>query len=85
MNNTDAVINSAHYQPVTLDDENILLQALEFGVINREALSKRISAAYVDIQHAIREDDIVTLAELSRSTQSQQLIPVELFESMVGV
>ena len=85
MNNTDAVINSAHYQPVTLDDEKILLQALEHDVINRKALSKRISAAYIDIQHAIKEDDVMTLAELSRSAQSQQPIPVELFKSMIGL
>lgn len=84
MNSTDVVINSPHYQPVTMDNEKILEKALEHGVANREALSKRISSAYVDIQHAINKDDIGTLVKLSRSTQSQQLIPVELFESMIG-
>ena len=85
MNNIDSVISSSHYQPVTRDDENILQMALEHDVINREALSKRISQAYVDVQHSINQDDTRTLAELSQSTQSQQLIPVELFEQLIEV
>ena len=85
MNNIDSVISSTHYQPVTRDDENILQMALEHDVINREALSKRISQAYVDVQHSINQDDTRTLAELSQSTQSQQLIPVELFEELIEV
>ncbi len=35
MNNVDSVINSDHYQPVTMDDEKILEKALEHGVANR--------------------------------------------------
>jgi hypothetical protein len=85
MSNIDSVISSSHYQPVTRDDENILQMALEHNVINRESLSKRISKAYVDVQHSINQDDTRTLAELSQSTQSQQLIPVELFEQLIEV
>ena len=62
LNNIDAVIDSDHYQPVTLDDENILQMALEYNVINRESLSKRISQAYVDVQHAISNDKRETLS-----------------------
>ena len=83
MNNIDSVISSSHYQPVTMDEENILQMALQHNVINRGPLSKRISKAYIDVQHAINQDDTRTLAELSQSTQSQQLIPVELFEELI--
>ena len=85
MNNVDSVINSDHYQPVTMDDEKILEKALEYGVANREALSKRISSAYVDIKHAINNDKRMTLAKLSESTQSQQDIPLELLDQMLAV
>ena len=85
MNNIDSVISSSHYQPVTMDEENILQMALQHNVINRESLSNRISKAYVDVQHSINQDDMQTLAELSQSTQSQQLIPVELFEQLIEV
>ena len=85
MNNVDSVISSSHYQPVTMDDENILQMALEHNVINRESLSKRINSAYVDVQHAMNNDERVTLSELSRSTQSQQDIPLELLDQMFAV
>jgi hypothetical protein len=85
MNNIDSVISSSHYQPVTMDEENILQMTLQHNVINRESLSNRISKAYVDVQHSINQDDMRTLAELSQSTQSQQLIPVELFEQLIEV
>jgi hypothetical protein len=85
MNNVDSVINSDHYQPVTMDDEKILEKALEYGVANRESLSKRISSAYVDIKHAINNDKRMTLAKLSESTQSQQDIPLELLDQMLAV
>ena len=84
MNNVDSVINSAHYEPVTMDDEKILQKALEYGVANREALSKRISSAYVDIKHAINNDKLETLSKLSESTQSQQDIPLDLLDEMLG-
>ena len=83
MNSIDSVLNSPHYKHVTLDDENIIEKALDQDILNRERSSKRISTAYVDIQHAISEDDVMTLVELSKSAQSQKLIPVELFESML--
>jgi hypothetical protein len=85
MNSIDAVLESSHYQPVTLDDENILKMALEYGVINRKSLSTRISKAYVDVQHSIQNNKIVTLDKLSESAQTQQGIPVELFEEMLNV
>ena len=83
MNNMDSVLNSPHYKHVTLDDENIIEKALDQGILNRERSSRRISTIYTDIQHAIKEDDIMTLVELSKSAQSHKLIPVELFESML--
>ena len=85
MNTTDSVINSSHYNHVTKDDEDILKMALDYDVINREFLSKRISGAYVDIQHSIREDDIRTLDVLSKSTKDHKSIPVEWFQEMIGV
>ena len=85
LNNIDAVIDSDHYQPVTLDDENILQMALEYNVINRESLSKRISQAYVDVQHAISNDKRETLSVLSESTQSQQDIPLELLDQLLSI
>ena len=84
MNNIDSVISSNHYQPVTMDDEHVLQMALDRDVINRESLSKRISSAYVDVQHAIINDKRGTLVELSRSTKEQQPIPVELFQELLA-
>ena len=84
MNSIDSVISSAHYQPVTMDDENILKMALDYDVINRESLSNRISSAYIDVQHAINNDKRGTLVELSRSTQEQQPIPVEFFQELLA-
>ena len=84
MNTTDSVINSPHYEPVTLDDERILNKALDYEVIDRKALSNRISKAYVDVQHAIKKDNRVTLAELSKSTKEQKQIPLELLDNMLS-
>lgn len=83
MNSTDSVLNSPHYKHVTLDDENIIEKAIDQDILNRERLSRRISTIYTDIQHAIKEDDVMTLVELSKSAQSHKLIPVELFEGML--
>ena len=84
MNNIDSVISSSHYQPVTRDDENILQMALEHNVINRESLSKRINSAYVDVQHAMNNDERETLFKLSQSTQVHQDIPLELLDQMLA-
>ena len=70
---------------VTLDDENILQMALDYNVIDRQSLSKRISSAYVDVQNAIVNDKRETLSKLSESTQSQQDIPLELLDQMLAV
>jgi hypothetical protein len=85
MNNIDSVIESSHYKPVTLDDENIVEMALQHNIINRKSLSHRISKAYVDIRHAMQDNKVVTLDKLSKSTQTQEGIPVELFEEMLAV
>ena len=82
MNSIDSVISSSHYQPVTMDEENILQMALEHNVINRESLSKRINSAYIDIQYAMNNDKRDTLFKLSQSTQPQQDIPLELLDQM---
>jgi hypothetical protein len=83
MNNIDSVLNSSHYEPVTLDDQNIIRTALEYNIINRQSLSHRISKAYVDIQYAMQQDELNTLNELSKSTQSHQDIPLSLFDEML--
>jgi len=84
MNSIDSIISSPHYQPVTMDEENILQMALEHNVINRESLSKRINSAYIDVQHAMNNDKRVTLFKLSQSTQPQQDIPLELLDQMLS-
>ena len=84
MNSIDSVISSSHYQPVTMDEENILQMALEHNVINRESLSKRINSAYIDIQYAMNNDKRDTLFKLSQSTQPQQDIPLELLDQMLS-
>ena len=85
MHNVDSVLNSNHYQPVTMDDENILNMALEYNVINRQSLSKRISQAYVDVQHSINIDEVGSLDKLSESTQTQQGYPVNVLEDMLSI
>ena len=85
MNNIDSVIESDHYEPVTLDDEQIVKKALDYDVIDRQALSYRISRAYVDVQNAIQSDRRQTLSVLSESTQSQQDIPLDLLDQMLSV
>ena len=85
MNSTDAVISSTHYPHDTLDTDNVLSKALEYDVIDRETLSKRISMAYTDIRHAFCEDKRDTLFKLSKSTQSQQVLPLELLDAMLSM
>ncbi len=85
MNNIDSVIESDHYEPVTLDDEQIVKKALDYNVIDRKALSYRISRAYVDVQNSIQNDKRQTLSVLSESTQSQQDIPLELLDELLSV
>lgn len=84
LNTIDSVIESNHYQPVTLDDENIVQMALNYDVIDRKSLSYRISRAYVDVQHAIQQDKLNALSVLSQSAQTQQDIPLELLEDMLS-
>ena len=84
MNNIDSVISSNHYQPVTMDDENILEMMLNKDVINRKRLSNRINSAYIDVQNAMNTDKRETLSKLSESTQSQQDIPLELLDQMLA-
>ena len=83
--NINSVINSVHYNHVTMDTENILEDLINYGVLNHESLSKRISVISIDIKNSIKEDDIRTLDKLSKSTQDHRSIPVELYKSMIGV
>ena len=85
MNNIDSVLESPHYEPVTLDEERILKMALEYNVIDRKSLSFRISKAYIDVQNAIHNDKRETLAKLSESAQPQQDIPLELLDQMLCI
>ena len=85
MNSIDSVIESDHYEPVTLDEENILKMALEYGVIDRKSLSFRISKAYTDVQHSIQIDKADALYKLSDSTQSQQKMPNVMVEEMLSI
>lgn len=85
MNNIDSVIESEHYEPVTLDGENVVKMALDYNVIDRQSLSYRISCAYVDVQNAIKSDTRQTLSVLSESTQSQQDIPLDLLDEMLSM
>lgn len=84
MNSIDTVISSDHYQPVTRDNEHVLQRALDHNVISREALSRRISSAYIDVQHAMNNDKRETLFRLSQSTQPQQDIPLEWLDQMLS-
>jgi hypothetical protein len=85
MNNIDSVIESDHYEPVTLDDEQIVKKALDLNVIDRQSLSYRISRAYVDVQNSIKEDKAHTLYELSHSTKDNKKIPNDTFEMMMSM
>ena len=85
VNNLDSILESEHYTPVTFDDERIIDKALQYDIIDRKSLSYRITKAGVDVQHAIKNDDVNALYELSRSPQTQQSIPPELFEDMLSV
>ena len=82
MNNIDSVLTCPHYQHVTMDEENIIEMALDHDVINRQTMSRCVSSAYVDIQHAIKQDERGALHELSVSAQDQKGIPLEYLDSM---
>jgi len=82
MNSIDAVLSSEHYQPVTLDRENILRNALDNKCINQKTLSMCISGAYVDIQHAIKKDERRALHDLAHSAQQYMSIPVDCMDNM---
>jgi hypothetical protein len=84
LNTIDSILQSNHYQPNTADDENILQQCLDLGIIDAKGLSTRIHQARIDIEHAIKEDDLLTLEKLSSSGQSHQSIPVELLNLMLA-
>lgn len=85
INNLDSILESDHYTPVTFDDERIIDKAIQYDIIDRKSLSYRITKAGVDVQHAVKNDDVDALYELSRSPQTQQSIPPELFEDMLNV
>ena len=83
VNNIDSVIDSPHYLYDTMDDEQILRMALDYGIIDRKSLSHRINQAMVDVQHSVNNDDVDCLYELSKSASTQDAIPPELFMNMV--
>ena len=85
INNLDSILESEHYTPVTFDDERIIDKAIQYDIIDRKSLSYRITKAGVDVEHAVKNDDVNALYELSRSPQTQQSIPPELFEDMLSV
>jgi hypothetical protein len=85
LNTIDSILQSDHYQPNTADDENILQQCLDLDIIDAKGLSTRIHQARIDIEHAIKDDDLLTLEKLSSSGQSHQSIPVELLNLMLTV
>jgi hypothetical protein len=58
--------------------------ALDRNVISRKALSRRISSAYIDVQHAMKIDKREALFKLAQSTQPQQDIPLEWLDQMLS-
>jgi len=85
LNTIDSILQSDHYQPNTADDENILQQCLDLDIIDAKGLSTRIHQARIDIAHAIKDDDLLTLEKLSSSGQAHQSIPVKLLNLMLTV
>lgn len=83
LNTIDSILQSDHYQPNTADDENILQQCLDLDIIDAKGLSTRIHQARIDIAHAIKDDDLLTLEKLSSSGQAHQSIPVKLLNLML--
>ena len=77
------VIESAVYPSVTGDYEGILDEVISKNPHSIELLTRRIGIVSNSIQKSIRESVSHTINELSVSSQTQQCIPVELFDSMI--
>lgn len=83
-NSVHTLVNSDHYMHNTLDTERILEQLVFDEVINAKSFSYRIDQAVIDIQYSMSEDECKTLEKLSCSRQSQQSMPIELIDDLLG-
>jgi len=83
-NSVHSLINTDHYIYNTLDTEKIIEELVFDEVIDAKSFSYRINQAVVDIQHSMNIDECKTLEKLSCSRQSQQSMPVELIDDLLG-
>ena len=77
------VIGSAVYPSVTGDHEGILDEVISKNPHSIELLTRRIGIVSNSIQKSIRDSVSHTINELSVSSQTQQSIPVQLFDCMI--
>jgi hypothetical protein len=77
------VIGSEIYPSVTGDHEGILDEVIRKNPHSIELLTRRIGIVSNSIQKSMRDSVSNTINELSVSSQTQQSIPVELFDTMM--
>jgi hypothetical protein len=77
------VIGSEIYPSVTGDYEGILDEVIRKNPHSIEFLTRRIGIVSNSIQKSMRDSVSNTINELSVSSQTQQSIPVELFDTMI--
>lgn len=78
------VIGSEVYPSVTGDNEGILEEVIGKNPHSIELLTRRIGIVSNSIQKSMRDSVSNTINELSVSAQTQQCIPVELFDFMIN-
>lgn len=77
------VIGSEIYPSVTGDHEGILDEVIRKNPHSIKLLTRRIGIVSNSIQKSMRDSVSNTINELSVSSQTQQSIPVELFDTMM--
>ena len=77
------MIQSESYSFISGDDENLIQQLIEEGVLSSASLTRRVSQTRISIDASMDNPD--ALFELQVATGTQQDIPAALFDDMIMV
>ena len=80
----DQVVGSGSYIGITGDNENIISQSLEQGIISRQDFVYILTQCNDDIEESFNNGESFTLDKLSHSRKEQQHIPLDLLDEMLS-
>jgi len=80
----DQVVGSGSYIGITGDNENIISQSLEQGIISRQDFVYILTQCNDDIEESFNNGESFTLDKLSHSRKDQQHIPLDLLDKMLS-